>query len=290
MWFYLGPPDRKQTLWLQIISWTCLASLLRRWCRAKRRLVMNAIISVLCSRLAVSVDSSVPRRPPSWLHQPPPSPLPLGRNWSHNLSLCCFLCLYEGLLSAFINFLGVYKKCASFWNSYGTIHNFTHTIAVTFNEIWLSSSMDFQCGNRYSPGLNDQFLSSSDTVESEGRQMKQCWMQYLLLKFKKSLFKDLDMFKKAGFLGSNNYKNNYVLCKNHIRRLQYRYPTCSKNTTDISFCLGHLQILPSRVWPSASEKADRFCPFHPLQHCFQPYFPFTGNNRPSFCKSGPHPI
>ncbi len=53
---------------------------------------------------------------------------------------------------------------------------------------WMRSSLvvsasDCQCRSRNSP-------ASSDTVESEGRQMKQCWIQYIVKKSQKiPLFK-----------------------------------------------------------------------------------------------------
>jgi len=74
---------------------------------------------------------------------------------------------------------------------------------------WMRSSLgserpsDCQCRSRTSPGFNPSILH---TVESEGRQMKQCWM-YCFKKFKTVRpFKQEEIYSSIKLMGLKNLK------------------------------------------------------------------------------------
>ncbi len=67
--------------------------------------------------------------------------------------------------------------CNTSWNIHKCL------IQVSHDKKWMRSSLvvrasGCQCQNRNSTVL-DSIPTSSDTVESEGRQIKQCWIQYI---------------------------------------------------------------------------------------------------------------
>jgi len=71
---------------------------------------------------------------------------------------------------------------ARLWNHFQSTHPMATSVAVQY--FWMRSSgvvrvSDSQCRGRNCPGFDPSIPASSDTVQSEWRQMKHCWISYI---------------------------------------------------------------------------------------------------------------